>query len=51
MTFRGWSHKKQYRGGGDCLKGGGSWTVCRFNGEELGKKEGSGAFDSGGPRG
>ena len=29
--------KRQYRGGGDCLKSG-VWTVCKFKGG-LGKKE------------
>ena len=26
-------------------KGGGAWTVCRFKGGELGKKEGGGVFE------
>ena len=38
--------KNQYRGG-DCLKRGRNWTVCRFKGG-LGKKEGGGVFEGGG---
>ena len=41
----GWGegHEKPiYRG--DCLKRG-PWTVCRFKGGRLGKKEGGGVFE------
>ena len=37
-SFRGGFHKKPIYSG-DCLKRG-AWTVCRFKGEGLGKKEG-----------
>ena len=42
---RGVHEKPIYRG--DCLKREGAWTVCRFKGGELGKKEGEGVFDEG----
>ena len=45
-TFRRGFARNQYRGG-NCLKRG-AWTVCRFKGGGLGKKERGGVFDGGG---
>ena len=42
---RGVHEKPIYRG--DCLKREGAWTVCRFKGGGLGKKEGESVFDEG----
>ena len=42
----GFQKKAIQRGGGDCLKKGGDWTICRFK-EGLGKKEWGGVFEEG----
>ena len=38
-TFREGFKKNQYRGG-NCLKRGGAWTVCRFKGGMVRKRGG-----------